>query len=243
MILTVANQKGGVGRSTTAVLLSYAFARAGRNVVLLDMDPVGTSRDWITETYQEGNVPFKIDSPPKVSDTGWNLEGRLRGLREAQPSDTVFILDSGARNIPGSQDTMDVADLVVVPTRPALADIRETTQTLNRVKGPHVVLLAMATQGSPEEKMYREFFHTQGAYVLDTVIPHDPAIAKLHESVPEGGLYGYEELASELESVMQLLGQAVRKRLQQEEWEDTEGGTLFRGIDQRLSSPAYQQFS
>ena len=75
--------------------------------------------------------------------------------------------------------------------------------------------------------------------MLDTVIPHDPAIAKLYGSVPDEGLYGYEELARELDSVMELLGQAVGKRRQQEEWEKTHGGTLFRGIEQRMSSPAY----
>lgn len=53
-----------------------------------------------------------------------------------------------------------------------------------------------------------------GVGVLDIVIVDDPVIATLSESVPEEGRCGYEELAGDLESVMELRGEAVSKRLQ-----------------------------
>ena len=53
MIVTVSNQKGGVGKTTVAVNLASCFARDGKDVLLVDADEQGSALDWKSERPQD----------------------------------------------------------------------------------------------------------------------------------------------------------------------------------------------
>jgi chromosome partitioning protein len=131
-VIAVGNVKGGVGKSTTAVQLALHAGRAGRRTLLIDADPGRSTLSWSTRA---GDWPH--DEVPVIAYQDPDLGRRLAGL--AVGVDLVVIDSphdpaSGARVGPMLAASIAMADLLVVPTSPAGADLDRLEDLLAAVQ-------------------------------------------------------------------------------------------------------------
>ncbi|MDQ2746268.1 MAG: ParA family protein [Acidobacteriota bacterium] len=144
MIIVIANQKGGVGKTTTAINLSAACALTGKRVLLLDLDPqsnsslsfieaetvVGSAFELFTEMHEPWEkfiYRTKVENldvvPSKINLA--KLEAKLVG-----DFDAIFRLRDRFEQIRSNYD------LIFVDTPPTLGLI-----TVNALVAAHYVLI------------------------------------------------------------------------------------------------------
>jgi len=119
-ILTIANQKGGVGKTTTAVTLAHGLALSGRRTLLVDLDP-------------QGHVAFSLGIP--------KAPGFYHLIVDEESIDKVAIPTARANLeiIPGDKRTEKAKRTVVISNFPS-----EIVSRALRGAGYDIVILDLA---------------------------------------------------------------------------------------------------
>lgn len=114
MIISVQNQKGGVGKTTLAVHISHALVLLKTpKVLLVDADPQGSARDWAAA--RSGSSPFPVIALDRPT--------IHRDLPELTLNFDHVVIDGPPRVSELARSAIIAADLVVVPVQPSPYDV------------------------------------------------------------------------------------------------------------------------
>jgi chromosome partitioning protein len=119
MLITIINQKGGVGKSTVAVHLAGWLERQGLRVAVIDADGQAYSASYLKRAAPKILCLSAVEATAIAA-----AVGELRAEHDYIVADAPPGLNDQALAL------VFLADLLIVPTQPSLPDLRATAQAL-----------------------------------------------------------------------------------------------------------------
>lgn len=122
--IAVISQKGGAGKTTIAIHLAVAAERQKRSAAILDLDPQGSISVW--RDLRQADTPVVVSAHPT----------RLPQLLDtaARNGADLAIIDTAPSSETSASAAARAADLVLIPCRPAILDLRAIHTTVDIAK-------------------------------------------------------------------------------------------------------------
>lgn len=184
--IAIISQKGGSGKTTLAVHLAVCAALHDQTTALIDLDPQANAYGW-NESRQDGR---KLDA---IKGTASQLANLLQQAKAANTA--IAIIDTAPHSDSTAATAAQLADLVLIPCRPARFDldaIASTFEITQLAKTNAAVVINAAPRGKLADEA-RDSLKLQGITVVDTVLHQRVAYShavidgrSVHEYEPEG---------------------------------------------------------
>jgi chromosome partitioning protein len=146
-IITVAQQKGGAGKTTLAANLAIAYAQDQKRVAVVDIDPQRSLTLWhaLRQKHHDGASGLTA-----VQVGGWKLATELDRLRRDHD---VVVVDSPPHAETDSKIAVRQAHLVVIPIQPSPMDVWATEPILDMAEKEKTPVLLVLNRVPPRAKL------------------------------------------------------------------------------------------
>lgn len=148
-IITIAQQKGGAGKTTMAAHLAVAWAESGRRrVAIVDIDPQGSLTQWYK--IRQARLGEEATNLTFAAISGWRVRSEIDRL---QRTHDLIVIDSPPHTDAEARTAIRAADLVVIPLQPSPMDVWATSATIQICKQERVPVKMVLNRVHPQAKL------------------------------------------------------------------------------------------